>query len=85
MKRPYIILIPVDFEGSHDIAQQFKNKEFATVAEAGIAVTDALQHDEDEEDEQVLFYPLADFVDACNNQELDVLTSYFITNVFITK
>lgn len=79
-----IILIPVAFKNSIDVAKDFMGKEFKTLGEVANAVTDALKHDnEDEEDDQVLVYQVDAFCKACNDQQFDSLTEYFLTTVYV--
>jgi hypothetical protein len=78
-----IVMIPVAFTNSSEIAKQFMGKEFKTLGEVAIAVTDALEEDEDTEDEEVLVYQIDNFCIACNDQVFDSLTEYFLTTVYV--
>ena len=79
-----IILIPVDYSNSRKVSENIENKTFETQADAVKSVYKDLVGD-DEVKGIVLIFPITDFMDACNNQELDVLTNYFISYITITK
>jgi len=78
-----IVMIPVDFNKSFDVAKEFMGKEFKTLGEVGKAVTDALTEDEAIEDEEVLVYQIDAFCKACNDQQFESLSGYYLTTVYI--
>lgn len=78
-----IVMIPVDFNNSIEVAKNFMGKEFKTLGEVATAVTDALEEDEDVENSEVLVYKIDEFCKACNDQQFDSLTEYFLTTVYL--
>jgi len=83
MKKEFIVLIPVEFKESLVVANKFKGKSFNSLAELSDAITDALIEDAIKEDEEILIFSVEGFVTACNDQQFDSLTEYFLTSVFV--
>lgn len=79
MKKTRIVLIPVDYHNSRKVCEQIQEQSFKTVNELNIELTNKLNPD----DKQPLIMCLNDFMDAVNDQDLDVLTEYFISYVTI--
>lgn len=83
MEKHYVILIPVPFINSSEVAKEFMGTEHPTLGEAITKITDALTNEEGEEDEKVLVYKIEAFAEACNNQEFNNLVEYFLTTIII--
>lgn len=66
----YIVLLAVDIFDRRQHAEFIENEEFKNIKE----VYSLLQKDIDTEltDGEVLIYKLTDFMDACNDQELEL-------------
>tara|TARA_R110000868_G_scaffold146779_3_gene367787 strand:+ start:1078 stop:1335 length:258 start_codon:yes stop_codon:yes gene_type:complete len=77
-----IILIPVDYSNSRKVCELIENQTFETQVDAIRAAKKDLVSDE-EEPNDILIFTMTDFMDTCNNQELDTLTEYFITYITI--
>lgn len=77
-----IILIPVDYLNSRKVCESIENQTFETQVDAIRAAKKDLVSDE-EEPNDILIFTMTDFMDTCNNQELDTLTEYFITYITI--
>ena len=78
-----IILIPVSYSNSRKVCELIENQTFET---QGDTIRFAKKHlVSSEEGGEVLIFTMSDFMDACNNQELDVLTEYFISYIIINK
>lgn len=68
--KTYIVLLGVDIFDRNHHAELLENENFGSVK----GVWDLLQEDIDTEltDADVLIYELTDFMDACNNQEIEL-------------
>ena len=78
--KTYIVLLAVDIFERRRHAELLENENFGGVKD----VWDLLQKDIDTEltDADVLIYELTDFMDACNNQEIE-LELWWVTYVNI--
>jgi len=75
-----IVLIPVEFVNSRRVCERIEREKFGNVQEMRDKVAELLN--EPEVDEDVLVFDISDFMDAVNDQELDVLSEYFISYVY---
>jgi hypothetical protein len=80
-----VVLIPVSYTDSRKVCESIENQTFENVVELNKQIEKELGSiDADEqENTEVLIYPITDYMDEVNNQQLDVLTDYFITYVEI--
>lgn len=78
--KTYIVLLAVDVFERRQHAELLEAKKFENVKK----IYELLQKDIDDEitEEDVLIYELTDFIDACNNQELE-LELWWVTYVNI--
>lgn len=84
-----IVLIPVEYLNSRKKGEEIQNQTYKTTTALRIHLALELIREDDPEVEDgtepsvndVLIYDLTDYMDAVNNQELDVLTGYFMTYV----
>ena len=83
MKNTRIVLISVHYNNSKDVAEEISGKTFTTDSLLLKELESQLQGDEEEE--SLLIYSLADFMDGVNTQELDVLDGYFMSYVNIEE
>lgn len=77
-----IILISVEANNAKGVCDAIKNKTFENLSTVLIQIRKELKYDDDII-EDVLIYSIYEFIDACNNQELESLNGYFMTCVFI--
>ncbi len=77
-----IVLIPVDHIDSRKTCEFIQNTEFLSEYELRKHINGYLGVKENEDD-NVLLYNLNDFMCEVNNQQLDILTEYFISYVTI--
>ena len=82
-KKEFIVLIPVDFKKSYEVAQAFMGKEFKQLGDVATSITEALTEDESEEDEEVLVYSIEGFARAINNQEFESMSNYYTASVYV--
>ncbi len=81
--KTFIILININHTNSRNACNAIENTTFANFE----ALEQALVKNgiDEDEDYRTLKYEISDFMEAVNNQELDVLTEYFISYVKIEK
>lgn len=73
-----VVLISVDdFTNGRKIAELIENQEFKTP-------DDVLSKVREEENGSVAIYPISDFMDACNNQEIE-LEGVWVSYVYTEK
>ena len=72
-----IVLIPVDHISARKTCELIQNQIYNSVNDLMVTIL----HELDGENYGVLIYDLSDFMDEVNDQNLDVLTSYFISYV----
>lgn len=75
-----IVLIPVEFINSRQVCEIIERTQYGNVQELRDKIDELLNESEVEED--ILIYDISDYMDAVNDQELDVLTEYFISYVY---
>lgn len=89
---PNVVLIPVDYLNSRDKAEEIEKQRYKTTTALRIQLAHELISQSDPEVENgtepkvsdvgdVLIYPITDFMDACNDQEIN-LEGYFISYVY---
>lgn len=80
-----VVLIPVGYENSRKVCESIENQTFKTVIELNKKIEKELGASEfdDQENSAILFYDITDFMQEVNDQNLDVLSEYFITYVEI--
>ena len=72
-----VVLIPVDEIGSRKICENMENEKFDSI-------NDVWKYLEDKTEThwtKVLVYRMTDFMDAVNDQDMDILTDYFMSYV----
>ena len=72
-----VVLIPVDEIGSRKICENMENENFDSI-------NDVWKYLEDKTEvhwSNVLVYRMTDFMEAVNDQDMDILTEYFMTYV----
>lgn len=85
--RTIIVLIPVDYTESRKTCERIENQKFENLTVLSKEIEKELGSiDADEqENTEVLFYDISEFMDEVNDQNLDVLTDFFISYVQIEK
>ena len=78
-----IVLIPVDYYNSRKVCEIIDGQTFDTESTLTKKLKDSLDVPEDEKVESPLIYGISEFVDAVNDQQLDVLSEYFIAHVIV--
>lgn len=81
-----VVLIPVNnFTNGRKIAKTMENKTFKNTAEV-ISEIHAKDNEEDntESSTTVRIYEISDYMDACNNQEIE-LEDFWVSYAFIKK
>jgi hypothetical protein len=76
----HIVLIPVEYSNSRKVCEQIQNQKFKSVNEALIEITSKLDI---ESLSDILIYDMNNFMDAVNDQDLDVLTDFFMSYIII--
>jgi len=80
-----IVLIPVKYDNARKNCELIENQKYKSTTELREYLKKELQlkvdEDEEEEEGDVLIYDLTDFMEAVNNQELDILSGYYISYV----
>lgn len=76
-----IVLIPVDYSNARKACEHLENSKYKNHKQLAVDILGEL----DGEDEGVLTYDMSNFMDAVNNQDLDVLTNYFISYVEVNE
>jgi hypothetical protein len=69
-----VVLISVEETNSRKICENMENEKFDTIA-------DVWKHIRDKTGTSVLVYSMTDFMDAVNDQDMDILTEYFMSYV----
>ena len=77
-----IIAIPVDYTNSRKVAEAIESRQFDSYVELHKQLHKQLQFENAIPEPTI--YSLTDFMDACNDQEID-LEGNFISYVYITK
>jgi len=77
-----IIAIPVDYTNSRKVAEAIESRQFDSYVELRSELHKQLVFEERIPEPTI--YSLTDFMDACNDQEID-LEEYFISYVYINK
>ena len=82
-----VVLIPVGYSNSRKVCESIENQSFKTVIDLNKKIEKELGASEfdDQENSAILFYGISDFVSEVNDQNLDVLSDYFISYVTITE
>ena len=75
--KTYIVLIPVSFTNSRNVAERIENGHFKDVR--------TVQKELNDINNEVSVYAITDFMDGVNDQELDILNDVFITYVTLNK
>lgn len=83
MLREYIVLIPVDFENSKEVALKNKGEVFVKLGDVAERITAELIGEDEDEAERVLVYSVEGFANACNEQEFESLSNYWMARVFV--
>lgn len=78
-----MVLISVEYHNARKVCNLIENTTFKDYNELKETLTREL--DEDPTDGINLFFEISDFMEAVNDQELDVLTEYFISYVNIVN
>jgi len=78
----HIVLIPVDYNSSRKVCEQIQSQKYKTIDELLTDIQSKLGSDTTE---GVLVYDMNNFMDDVNNQELDILTEYFISYIIISQ
>lgn len=76
-----IVLIPVDYHNARKVCERIENMKFKSSNQIVIHLLAEL----DGKNKGVLIYDISEFMDVVNNQELDILTEYFISYVNVEK
>ncbi len=84
-----IVLIPVAFDNARKVCDLIENQKYNNTTELRDFLKKELvrkksedeDEDEETENEQPLIYDLTDFMEEVNDQNLDVMTNYFISYV----
>lgn len=76
-----IVLIPVDYTNSRKKCEEIDGQTFDTQSTLAKKLIEELELAEGEYRQAPLYYGISEFVDAVNDQELDVLSEYFIAHV----
>ncbi len=82
-----IVLIPVSFDNARKVCNLIENQKYNNTTELRDFLKKELvrkkseDEDEEAENEQPLIYDLTDFMEEVNDQNLDVMTNYFISYV----
>jgi hypothetical protein len=74
---PNVVLLPIDFHNSRKTAENIENQTYKTTT----SLLTELSNIDDINIDEVLIYPITDFMDACNDQEIN-LELYFISYVY---
>lgn len=83
-KHLMVVLISVDdFLGGRKIAERIENQEFKNPAEV-LSEIKKLEGKKQGEYGYVAIYPISDFMDACNNQEIE-LEGVWVSYVYVEK
>jgi len=83
---PNIVLIPVEYLNSRKKTEEIEKQVYKTTTALRIQLALELIREnnpevEDGSVDDVLIYPITDFMDACNDQEIN-LEGYFISYVY---
>jgi len=82
--KTFIVLIPVVYFDARKTCEAIENQTYKDVPTLLNEVHEKLERGgKDGKDEDVLVYELSEFMDEVNNQELDVMTNYFIGYVHL--
>jgi hypothetical protein len=76
-----IVLIPVYFSNARHVCNEIENQKFKTTTELREKLNSELVAPDDEEPESPLIYDMTDFMEEVNDQQLDILTNYFMSYV----
>ena len=76
-----IVLIPVDYGSARKACEHIEDETFKTHAEIRTRIFEELG--EEIPDAGISIYNITDFMDAVNDEELDVFTEYFMSYVKI--
>lgn len=76
-----IILIPVVFSNARKTCNLIQNQKYKNTTELRDFLSKELILKEEDENEDVLIYDLNEFMEEVNDEQLDILTSYFISYV----
>jgi hypothetical protein len=76
----HIVLLPVEYNNSRKVCEAIQNQKYKTISEALVVITSKL---EIESLSDILIYDMNTFMDAVNDQDLDVLTEYFMSYITI--
>ncbi len=82
MKNVKVILIPVEYTKSRKVCEQIESMPFKTFEDVMTKIKKELG-EPIKRGVEILVYPLTDFMEVVNDQDLDVLTEYFISYVQI--
>jgi hypothetical protein len=76
----HIVLLPVEYNNSRKVCEAIQNQKYKTISEALVVITSKL---EIESLSDILIYDMNTFMDAVNDQDLDVLTEFFMSYITI--
>ena len=76
-----MVLIPVSYYNSRKVCEAIENTKW----DSTIGLRKHISIECENTGDDISFYDISDFMDAVNNQELDVLTEYFISYVQMHK
>jgi hypothetical protein len=69
-----VVLVPVDANNSRKICENMENEKFDSI-------NDVWKYLQDKTENETLVYRMTDFMDAVNDQDMDILTEYFMSYV----
>jgi O-phosphoseryl-tRNA(Cys) synthetase len=78
-----VVLIPVDYLNSREVCESLENKGFDNETKLMKFINKELKRGDI--DGSVLVYTLSGFMDEVNDQNLEVLTEYFISYVTLKE
>lgn len=81
MTKTFIVLISVDHDSAREVCNFIENRTFKNYDEFNKTLRTEL--DAELTSNLVLTFAISDFMEAVNDQELDVLTEYFMSYVQI--
>ena len=80
--QPKVIVISVDYSNARKVAESIENMHFDSFVELRSELHKKLKFDDTIEEPMI--YDLTDFMDLCNNQEIN-LELYMISYIFMKK
>lgn len=77
-----IVIIPVDYHNSRKVCELIENTTYSNFDELDKVL---IEHGLNGVEGEIMFFEISEFMDAVNNQELDILTDSFISYVNINE